>query len=192
MADAAATEKNIMDIKPVEGCDPVVGLGLAVKNDCRRRTLRELEGLPDEWLDVEPPMGHNTIAAILYHIASTDISWMYTILQQDMAEDMREIFPEDDRDERGDLARLKVLTVADYLEKMKLAHDRVVEQYKLMSAEEYHRPRAITNWMGNVDWVTPERNLYHIINHDAEHRGELMYIIQHFREQEQKTQEITG
>lgn len=187
-----ASEAPILDIKIVEGCDPVVGLGLGVKSDCRRRTLGELEGLPDAWLEVEPPMGHNTIASILYHVGSTDVYWLYTVLQQELPDDMRAIFPDDDRDEKGDLARLKVLTVNDYLEKMQIAHDRFVELYKQLSAEDYRKPRPITNWMGEVDMITPERILYHVVNHDAEHRGELMYIIQHFREQEQNNQGITG
>jgi uncharacterized damage-inducible protein DinB len=147
-----------------------------------------LEGLTDEWLDIEPPMGHNTLASILYHMASTEIYWLYTVLQQDVPADMLEIFPDDDREESGNLARLKVVSVKDYLEKMRVARNRFVETYKEMPAKEYHRPRGIQNWMGEIDQITPERVLYHLVNHDAEHRGELMMIIQHFREHEQKEQ----
>ena len=180
-----STEKPILDMKPVEGCDPVVGLGLRVLQDCRRRTLGELEGLKEDWLDIDPPMGHNTLASILYHMASTEIYWLYTVLQQEVPGDMLEVFPDDDRDDKGDLARLKVVTLEDYMEKMRIARNRFLELYKVMSPEEYHRPRDIQNGMGEIDQITPERVLYHLVNHDAEHRGELMFIIQHFREQEQ-------
>ncbi len=175
-------ETVILQAEPLEGCDPVVGLALWVLQDCRRRTIGELEDLREEWLDLEPPMGHNTLRSILYHIGSTEVHWLYTVLQQEPPANMKALFPHDDRDEAGNLARLTGEGLDTPLEKMALARRQLIDAYKAMSVEEFRRLRPINHWTGEVHHITPERVLYHLVNHDAEHRGELVMIIQHFKE----------
>lgn len=176
------TERIVVEVVPLEGCDPVIGTALWVLKDSRRRTLNELKGVPDEWLDIAPPMGHNTIATILHHMASADVDWLHTVLQREMPAELRALYPEDDRDEQGILAVLKGSSLETYLERLANAQNLFVDEYKKMSAEEFRRPRAITYWTGETHWITPERVLYHLVNHDAEHRGELVMIVAHFRE----------
>ncbi len=175
-------EMVILQAEPLEGCDPVVGLALWVLQDSRRRTLGELDELREEWLDLEPPMGHNTLRSILYHMGSTEVYWLYTLLRQEPPANMKALFPDDDRDEAGNLARLKGEGLDTYLEKMALARQQLIDIYKTMSAEEFRKLHPITHWTGEIHHITPERVLYHLVNHDAEHRGELVMIIQHFKE----------
>lgn len=175
-------EMVILKAEPLEGCDPVVGLALWVLQDSRRRTLGELEELREEWLDLAPPMGHNTLRSILYHMGSTEVHWLYTVLQQEPPANMKALFPDEDRDEAGNLASLTGESLAAYLEKMALARQHFIDVYKTMSVEEFRKLRPITHWTGEIHHITPERVLYHLVNHDAEHRGELVMIIQHFKE----------
>jgi uncharacterized damage-inducible protein DinB len=183
LADTQAQEQRIVvDVVPVEGCDPVIGTALWVIEDARRRTLRELEGVPDEWLDMQPPMGHNTIGTILYHMAASEVGWLYTVLQQSIPPDMQELCPDDDRDDQGALARTEGSTLQMHLDRLRQARERFAAIYKEMSVDEFRRLRDIPFWTGETHWITPERVLYHLVNHDAEHRGELVMIIQHFRE----------
>src|SRR6476646_10889496 len=105
MADAASgAEKIVVDVVPLEGCDPVIGTALWVIEDARRRTLRELEAVPDEWLDVAPPMGHNTLGTILYHMAAAESGWLYDVLKKTPPPSIQALVPTDDRDEQGMLA----------------------------------------------------------------------------------------
>jgi uncharacterized damage-inducible protein DinB len=180
---ASSPEKVILQVEPLESCDPAVGLGLWVLQDSRRRTLGELGELRDEWLDLEPPMGHNTLRSILYHMGSTEVEWLYTVLGQEIPADMKAHFPDDDRDQVGNLAKIRGEGLDTYLEKMALARQKLIDGYKAMTAEEYRHLRPITHWTGEIHHITPERVLYHLVNHDAEHRGELVMIIQHFKEQ---------
>jgi uncharacterized damage-inducible protein DinB len=173
----------ILQAEPLEGCDPVVGHALWVLQDSRRRTLGELEDLREEWLDVAPPMGHNTLRTILYHIGASEVYWLYTLLRQEPPANMKALFPDEDRDEAGNLARLTGEGPETYLEKMALARQQFIDIYKTMSAEEFRKLRPITHWSGEIHHITPERVLYHLVNHDAEHRGELVMIVQHFKEQ---------
>jgi uncharacterized damage-inducible protein DinB len=164
--------------------DHVIGVRATrhLLQDSRRRTLGELEDLRDEWLDLEPPMGHNTLRSILYRMVSTEVEWLYTVLQQEMPADMKAHFPHDDRDETGNLARLEGKGPDACLEKMARAREVLIAGYKAMSAGEFRKLRAITHWTDETHYITPERVLYHLVNHDAEHRGELVMIIQHFKE----------
>lgn len=176
------SEMVILQADPLEDCDPSVGLALWVLQDARRRTLGELEDLREEWLDLVPPMGHNTLRSILYHMGSTEVHWLYTVLQQEPPANMKALFPDDDRDDVGNLAKLTGESLDTYLEKMALARQHFIDIYKTMSAEEFHKLRPIIHWTGETHHITPERVLYHLVNHDAEHRGELVMIIQHFKE----------
>jgi uncharacterized damage-inducible protein DinB len=172
----------ILRAEPLEGCDPVIGLALWVLQDSRRRTLGELNGLREEWLDLEPPMGHNTLRSILYHMGSTEIYWLYTVLGQEPPADIKALYPEDDRDEAGNLARLQGQGLDTYLEKMALARRHLIDRYRAMTVDEFRELHPIAHWTGEIHHITPERVLYHLVNHDAEHRGELVMIIQHFKE----------
>lgn len=168
---------------PVEGCDPIVGAALWVMQDCRRRTLRELESVRDEWLDAVPPMGHNTLGTILYHMAAAEVGWLYDdLLKKPFPPDLKALFPTDDRDEQGMLARLKGSPLSAYLDRLAIAREHFISEYKAMSVEDFRRLREITYWTGETHWLTAEFILYHLVNHDAEHRGEITMIREHFRE----------
>lgn len=183
MADTSTTEKPVANVVPLEGCDPVIGIALWVLEDARRRTQYILDELNEDWIDLAPPMGHNTLGSILYHMASTEKHWLYTVIGQTPPDDMQELFPEDDRDEYGALAKRETSTLETYKEKLALVRSRVLEIIKAMTLEEFRTLQEYTEWTGEARLISPERVVYHLVNHDAEHRGELTMIVEHFREQ---------
>jgi uncharacterized damage-inducible protein DinB len=180
-ASGTNIERHVYTVEPLEGCDPIVGTALWVMQDTRRRTLRELEGLPDEWLDKVPPMGNNTLGTILYHMALAESGWLYDVIQQTPPSEIQELLPQEGWDEQGILVKQEGNTLDTYLDRLKVVRERFLEVYKAMPVEEFRRLRDVPAWTGDIHHLTPERVLYHLVNHDAEHRGEIMMIVEHFR-----------
>lgn len=92
------------DVEPLEGCEPEVGRALWALQNCRSRTLNMLEGLAPEALHALPPAGRNTISSLLYHIADSEVWWIYEhYLQQPYPPELAALFPEKDRNQNDDL-----------------------------------------------------------------------------------------
>ncbi|HEX9978825.1 MAG TPA: hypothetical protein VGB41_09375, partial [Acidimicrobiia bacterium] len=96
--------------RPV-GYAPGVGALLSMMEDCRARTLREVQRVEPAALDTPSAWNGNTIGSLLYHIAAIELDWLYSdILQQDSPPEAWEWFPHHVREEDGRLAWVRGLT----------------------------------------------------------------------------------
>lgn len=162
-------------IEPPQGCDPDVGRWLWALEDARKWTLKEVEGLSDEALYASPPVGENTIAGLLYHMAAIEASWLYEdTLQQPFPPEVEVLFPYDVRDEQRFLWRPESEDLASYLHRLEVVRTKLLEAFNVMTVEEFRRVRTTPEGLE----VTPEWVLYHVMEHEIEHRGHLQVIIE--------------
>lgn len=92
--------KDTLVVGVLSGYDPDVGAALWRLEDTRERTLRELQGVPAEAVDVES--GGNSIGTILYHVALIETDWLFSeILEREASADLQALLPADDRDPGG-------------------------------------------------------------------------------------------
>jgi uncharacterized damage-inducible protein DinB len=183
---ATDTEAKSGNVEASVSCDPIIETALEALDDARLRTLREMSGIKEEWLYLVPPMGHNTIGTILAHMPITERNWLYEmLLRVEPHADIQAIVPQADRDETGmRLKRQEGASLDDYRAWMRIIREKFVEIYRAMSVEEYRRTHEYVAWNGVIEYTSAEKILYHLINHEAEHRGEMVMITEHFREQE--------
>lgn len=141
--------------------------------DTRRRTKDALVGLSAAVLDWTPPDGGNTIGTLLYHIFLIEISYLY----EDMLE-VTELPPElaplviyEDRDAAGRLMVVRGEALATHLERLEVGRGLLIDTLRTMTLAEFQRVRPV----GSYD-ITPEWALHHLMQHEAEHRGEIMEI----------------
>ncbi len=153
--------------------NPLIARQLWLLQDTRRRTLEALEGINQLVLDWDYPPGQNAIGTLLYHIAAIEVDWLFVEIreQPDFLPEVHSLFPWDVRDSSGRLIVVQGLSLAEHLERLSQARIWLVETLAIMSLAEYQRPRHFEKYD-----VTPEWVLHHLMQHEAEHRGEIGLI----------------
>lgn len=159
-----------LHLDPLDGYPGPIGAWLAALEDTRRRTLRALEGLDERALLLLPAPPANNIATLLYHIAAIEADWLYAdVLEgQPFPPELERLLAYDVRDERGQLTRVESESLDDLLSRLQIIRTLLLNVFKGMSVEEFYRPRR------NEDYtVTPQWALHHLMQHEAEHRGQI-------------------
>lgn len=155
------------------GVAPEIAPWLWALGDARRRTLDGLAGLTPAVLDWTPPAGGNSIGTLLYHIALIEADWLLAeVLEQpEFPPEVLELFPLDVRDDGGGLTPCLGLAPAAHLARLDATRARLLAAFRPMSAAELRRTRHLPAYD-----VTPEWVLHHLLQHEAEHRGEIGLI----------------
>jgi uncharacterized damage-inducible protein DinB len=153
--------------------EPEVGRWLAAMADARRDTLRELEGVTDPDLDVLPPGADNSLGSLLYHLALIEADWLVDEILGLSDEEFEQSalarwFPESDRDGEGHLTGLPGETLAGHRQRLAAVRDALIDEFRSLSVEDFHEPRARARYDVSPAWV-----LHHLLQHEAEHRGEI-------------------
>lgn len=166
----SAMEVDKLFIIPLNGFEPEIGRALWQMQDARRRTKDALEGIREQALDWTPPGGGNSIGTLLYHLAAIETDWLYTdVLQaQEFPEEIDGLFPHDVRDEQGVLSQVGGESLLEHFARLALVRSHLLQAYRRISLEDFRRPREFEDYA-----VTPEWVLHHLMQHEAEHRGQI-------------------
>ena len=163
-------EKRQLTLEPLEGFDPEVGAWLWAFQDARRRTLEALAGLDDQTVNWAAPDGSNSIGTLLYHLAVIEIDWLLAeiLAGADFPPEFTELLKYDVRDDAGHLVAVIVEPLETHLERLARCRAYFLEQVAGMSAADFHRPRLLEQYDVSPAWV-----IHHLMQHEAEHRGQI-------------------
>lgn len=155
------------------GYEPSLARWLWALEDTRQRTKRGLEGLTDEMVDWIPPEGGNSIGALLYHIVAIEMSWLYEeILEvQEYPKELEPLLIYEVREENGQLTPIQGESLEAHLSRLDAGRALLLEGLKGMTGEDFQRLRRLEDYE-----VTPEWVLHHLMQHEAEHRGQILEI----------------
>lgn len=157
-----------------EGYSPRVGALLAMSEDCRERTLRLLETLDPYRVDSPTEWQGNTVGSLLYHIAAIELDWLYAeLMAKDFPEEASEWFPHDVREEGGRLTPVLGDPKERHLARLAWVRDRMREELRSLADEDLQATRSTDG----DNTVTPEWVFHHLMQHEAEHRGQLGEIL---------------
>jgi uncharacterized damage-inducible protein DinB len=160
-------EQRIMGLP--EGYIPEIDRWIWALEDARGRTREVLEGLPPSALDWTGPRSANSIGSILYHIAAIEADYLYAdLLQVEFPQDVVALFPYEVREENGRLTPVQGFELDWYISRLDWVRARLLEVFGAMTLEDFRRARQLSY----AD-ITPEWTLYHLAQHEAEHRGEI-------------------
>ncbi|MBW3589963.1 MAG: DinB family protein [Actinobacteria bacterium] len=165
------------DLRPreLDGYEPEIGAAVWRLQDSRRRTLRSLKEVPAKFIN--RVAGINSIGTVLYHIALIEADWLYTeILEQEVPPGVRELLPQEDRDEKGRLTEFGSESLESHLSRLAAIRERLLDAMRTMSSDDFHRPRSLQDYDVSPSWV-----LHHLAQHEAEHRGEIESVIAQFK-----------
>jgi uncharacterized damage-inducible protein DinB len=149
--------------------EPEIGRALWRLEDARRRTMQRLEGLAPALIDWAAPESGNSIGCILYHIAAIEADYLYAdTLAQPFPLELIDHFPYEVREENGRLTPVRGHELEWYLSRLRDVRGRVLAAFSAMNLSDYQRVRQL-----EYADITPEWVLHHLMQHEAEHRGEL-------------------
>ena len=157
-------------IEALPGYDLEIGRWLWTLEDGRRLTKEALVGIDPRAVDWAPPEGSNSIGTILYHLALIEADCLYVevLEQESYPGEAAALLPHTARDARGRLTRVEGVGLDEHLGRLDAIRDRLLAAFREMSVEEFRRTRHLPHYD-----VTPEWVLHHLMQHEAEHRGQI-------------------
>lgn len=153
-----------------------IGRYLWMLEDVRKRLEEAIRGLDEQGLNWQPPYRGSSIGTLLYHIAAVEMDWLYCEVQQtEFPAQVMALFPVDMRDEEGRLTAVRQIPLSDHIQRLDECRVYLLDIFNTMSLADFRHVRHFPDYD-----VTPEWVLYHLIQHETEHLGQIMEIVQQF------------
>jgi uncharacterized damage-inducible protein DinB len=119
-------------------------------------------------VDWSPP-GEQSLGSLLYHMAAIEASWLYEeALGRPWPPAVKTMFPHPVRADDGRLTAVTGESLDDHWARLEEVRRRLLAAYQTMTLEDFRRVRALPEYD-----VTPEWVLHHLMQHEAEHRGQI-------------------
>jgi uncharacterized damage-inducible protein DinB len=149
--------------------EPIVGRYLTMLADCRQLTIEAIRNTRDDLLYWRRNEIDSNISDLLYHIALVEADWLYTeVLESPLPEHLRQHLPYDDRDSHGRLIQIGSERLEDSFGRMEKVRATLNSTFVDMDLTDFRRARTLPKYD-----VTPEWVLHHLLQHEAEHRGQI-------------------
>ncbi len=143
----------------------------------RRTLLDQVRGLTPEELDRKLEGQASTVGALLYHIALIEADWLYAeVLETEPGPEIVRWFPISHRDAEGKLNLFKGESFEQHSERLSAVRKDFLEHFRSIGSEDWRRPRVLPDYD-----VTPEWVVYHLIEHEAHHRGQIAQMVKRLR-----------
>lgn len=158
--------------------DPTIAQWLSAMQDARARTLESLEEVDERALDWQRD-NENTVGTLLYHVAAIEADWLFAeVLTQPFPDDVVTLLSSSVRDVAGRLTSISEWSIADHLTLLAEIRARLIATFESMTFDDFVRPRALPEYDVTPVWV-----LHHLMQHEAEHRGQIQVLLAAYRNQ---------
>jgi len=155
-------------LDPAPGFAPLVGRYVTMLADTRRRLERDLADLEPGELDAHPPWAANTVGTLLYHIAAIELDWTYAdLLMADFPEEAATWFPVDVRNDAGGLSPIAE-PYEHHIARLVWTRQRLLEAMVPLQDTDLDATRLADAAASGVSFI-----LHHLMQHEAEHRGQI-------------------
>ncbi len=174
------TQRNQLIVTPLESTHPEIGRALWMLESARRRTDAVLNTLDAASLDWQPDWSEHSVGTLLYHIALVEADWLYVEVQgnpydQPYPGALGELFPYPMRTANA-LTPVRGIGLEAHRARLAAMRAMLLDFYRTMSVEDFRQMRA----MPEAD-VSPEWVLYHLSEHEDEHRAEIAMLRTQFK-----------
>jgi len=136
---------------------------------CRRDTKATINGMNEELLHWRLADNDSNIGDLLYHIALVEADWLYTeVLQKPIPEQIGKDLSHEDRDNLGRLIHIGEETAGALVSRLDAVRSELKTSYWNMDYADFRRLRQLPKYDVSPEWV-----LHHLLQHEAEHRGQI-------------------
>lgn len=160
--------RNVLSAHNLPGYDRDIGFCLWALEDTRERTLKLLEGLDDWVINWVSPISGLSIGTLLYHISAIELDYLFEdiLCGFDIPDELEGLFPWDVRDKSGKLFLIDQESLRAHLHRLGTVRNYLLATFNSMPVDEFRRLRNQKQYS-----VTPEWVIYHLVQHESEHRG---------------------
>jgi uncharacterized damage-inducible protein DinB len=169
-------EKSSLRVTPLPGYEEEIGRWLWCLEDVRHNLKTKLAGTSQSVLDTKVDE-RATIGSLLYHIASVEAGWLYgEILCTDWDPEIYALFPWEPWSEDGVLTPIEGQSLEEHFQRLDTVRDVFLSHFRSMNITDWRRPRVLEEYD-----VTPEWVVYHLIEHESHHRGQIFQLLRQVR-----------
>jgi uncharacterized damage-inducible protein DinB len=170
------SRKNLL-VLPLPDYEPEIGRWIWCLEDVRQTLLERISGISQPYLDTKLNGGHS-IGALLYHIALVEADWLYEeVLGGEWNPKIRSLFPLESRNNDNTLTHLEGQDLDEHLHRLKSVREELLSHFRSMDLKDWRKQRILTHYD-----VTPEWVIYHLIEHESHHRGQIFQMLAALKE----------
>ncbi|MCM2535281.1 DinB family protein [Neobacillus pocheonensis] len=119
----------------------------------------------------------HTIGSLLYHIALVEADWLYVeVLGVEWDFEIRSLFPLESRSEDGTLTHIEGQSLEEHFYRLNKVRQVFLSYFRSMDLTDWRKTRVLENYD-----VTPEWVVYHLIEHESHHRGQIFQVLRKLR-----------
>ncbi|MBS4192791.1 DinB family protein [Bacillus sp. FJAT-49705] len=165
-------ERRALLVSSLPNCHDEIGRWLWCLEDVRRTLITKLTGISQSILDTKMDE-RQTIGSLLYHIALIEADWLYEeILCSEWDPEIRSLFPLEDRPEDGSLTHFEGQSLEEHFYRLNKVREVFLSHTRSMDLTDWRKPRVLEHYD-----VTPEWVVYHLIEHESHHRGQIFQLL---------------
>lgn len=155
-------------LDPAGAFPPLMGRFVTMLVDTRRRLHRDLTDLDPEELDRTLPWAPNSVGTLLYHIAAIELDWTHSdLLGTEFPDGTSEWFAADVRNESGVLSPV-IEPYGRHLARLAWTRGQLMAALASLDDADLDETRGEGGDANGVAWI-----LHHLMQHEAEHRGQI-------------------
>jgi len=169
-------DKKSLLVSSLPGYEAEIGRWLWCLEDVRHSLITELTGISQSILDRKIDERHS-IGTLLYHIALVEADWLYVeVLGTDWDPEISSLFPLDGQTD-GKLTHFEGDTLEEHFYRLKKVREVFLSYFLSMDLNDWRKPRVLEQYE-----VTPEWVVYHLIEHESHHRGQIFQLLRELRD----------
>jgi uncharacterized damage-inducible protein DinB len=147
----------------------IVARYLTMLADCRQLTIESIKTMREDLLYWRRNDFDSNISDLLYHIALVEADWLFTdVLEKAIPEGLTQHLNYEDRDNQGRLVHIGEEELEASLIRLRNVRSKLNDAYATMDLAEFRRLRHMEKYDVSPEWV-----LHHLLQHEAEHRGQI-------------------
>ncbi|MGE8204669.1 DinB family protein [Heyndrickxia sp. NPDC080065] len=159
-------------VSSLPGYEEEIGRWLWCLEDVRRTLITELTGLSQRILDTKIDE-RQSIGSLLYHIALIEADWLYVeVLGTEWDPEILSLFPLEHRSEDGSLIHIEGQSLEEHFYRLNKVREVFLSHFRSMDLIDWRKPRVLEHYD-----VTPEWVVYHLIEHESHHRGQIFQLL---------------
>lgn len=108
-------------------------------------------------------------------MAAIYVDWLFTDIleKEEFSQQIQKYFPDDVREHDGSLTMIRGTSFDENIQRLTEIRRYFMEEFRTISDEDFLRVRHLSDFH-----VTPPWTIHQLIQHEAEHRCEIMVIIE--------------
>ncbi|GIN86312.1 hypothetical protein J6TS2_26980 [Heyndrickxia sporothermodurans] len=170
-------ERKSLQVQALPGYEEEIGRWLWCMEDVRQDLLKGISQISPSMLDAKIDE-RQTIGSLLYHIALIEADWLYVeVLEKEYDEEILSLFPLDCRSDDDSLVHIEGQSLEEHIYRLNKVREVFLAHFRSMTLADWKRPRVLEQYD-----VTPEWVVYHLIEHEAHHRGQIFQLIRELRD----------